>query len=97
MTCVICKNGETVPGETIYTGMEGETIVVIKGVPANVCDNCGEAYISSETTARLFKTVNDSANANAEVVVMTYRERELNKMLAHEHAAAARGGENGAR
>ena len=75
MICVICKNGETVPGETIYTGMEGETIVVVKGVPANVCDNCGEAYISSETTARLFKTVNDSANSNAEVVVMTYREK----------------------
>lgn len=75
MVCVICKNGETVPGETIYTGMEGETIVVVKGVPANVCDNCGEAYISSETTARLFETVNDSANENAEVVVMTYREK----------------------
>lgn len=96
MTCVICKNGETVPGKTIYTGMEGETIVVIKGVPANVCDNCGEAYISSETTARLFKTVNDSANANAEVVVMTYREREPNKMRVHERTVAASDESNGA-
>ena len=34
MTCVICKNGETVPGETVYTGTEGDTIIVVKGVPS---------------------------------------------------------------
>ena len=72
MICVICKNGETVPGETIYTGTEGDTIIVVKGVPANVCNNCGEAYISFETASRLNKAVADGASANAEVVVMKY-------------------------
>ena len=76
MICVICKNGETAPGETIYTGTEGDTIVVVKGVPANVCGNCGEAYISFETTARLNKTVANGASANAEVVVMKYSAEE---------------------
>ena len=72
MTCVICKNGETAPGETVFTGTEGDTIVVVKGVPANVCGNCGEAYVSFETTSRLNKTVADGACANAEIVVMKY-------------------------
>ena len=72
MICVICKNGETVPGETIFTGTEGDTIVVVKGVPADVCGNCGEAYINFETTARLNKAVANGASANAEVVVMKY-------------------------
>ena len=70
MTCVICKNGETAPGETIYTGTEGDTIVVVKGVPANVCGNCGEAYISFETASRLNKAVANGADMNAEVIVM---------------------------
>ena len=75
MTCVICKNGETAPGETIYTGTEGETIVVVKNVPAKVCDNCGESYLSSETVARLRETLSDSAGANVEFALMKYPEK----------------------
>ena len=74
MPCVICKNGKTVPGETMYTGMDGETIVVVKNVPAKVCDNCGESYVSSETAARLLKPLNGGADPNVEVVVIEYRE-----------------------
>lgn len=76
MPCVICNNGETVPGETMYTGMDGETIVVVKNVPAKVCDNCGESYVSSETAARLLKPLNGGADANVEVVVIEYSEIE---------------------
>jgi YgiT-type zinc finger domain-containing protein len=41
MMCVICKTGETHPGvATVTLEREGAT-VVIKGVPARVCKNCG--------------------------------------------------------
>ena len=48
MTCVICKQGETHPGETTVTLTRGETTVVIKNVPADICEDCGEYYLSEE-------------------------------------------------
>lgn len=42
MKCVICKTGETRSGTTTVTLSRGETTVVIKNVPAEVCDTCGE-------------------------------------------------------
>jgi len=52
MTCVICKQGLTHDGTTIVTLGGGHTTVVIKGVPAEICENCGEYYLSEEVTAR---------------------------------------------
>ena len=53
MTCVICKHGETRPGAvTVSLERDGETFV-IRGVPADVCSNCGEEYLNEATTDRL--------------------------------------------
>ena len=46
MRCVICKHGETQPGLVTVTLERDESIVIIKRVPAEVCDNCGEYYLS---------------------------------------------------
>lgn len=43
MMCVICKNGETKPGKATVILERGEVTLVIKGVPAEVCSNRGEA------------------------------------------------------
>lgn len=50
MKCVICKHGETKPGLVTVTLEKDEGIVVIKKVPAEVCDNGGEYYLSDTTT-----------------------------------------------
>lgn len=42
MKCVICKNGETKPGEATITLERNKMNLVFKAVPANVCVNCGE-------------------------------------------------------
>jgi len=41
MNCVVCKMGQISAGTAIVTLQRGETTVVIKNVPADVCDNCG--------------------------------------------------------
>lgn len=41
--CVICKQGKTRPGMGTVILERGKTTVVIKKVPADICDNCGEA------------------------------------------------------
>ena len=72
MTCVICKNGETRPGTaTVTLEREGAT-VVIKGVPARVCKNCGEEYVDEGITAHLLKTAEEAVRAGVQVDVRTY-------------------------
>ncbi|MEO8341275.1 MAG: type II toxin-antitoxin system MqsA family antitoxin [Nitrospirota bacterium] len=72
MTCVICKSGETQPGTaTVTLEREGATIV-IKGVPARVCKNCGEEYVEEAVTARLLKKADEAVQAGVQVDVRTY-------------------------
>ena len=53
MTCVICKTGDLGPGHTTVSLGRGGTTVVTENVPAEVCDNCGEAYLSAAITEQL--------------------------------------------
>jgi YgiT-type zinc finger domain-containing protein len=70
--CVICKQGEAVPGHTTVTlEREGMTLV-IKRVPARVCENCGEEYVDEATTARLLRTAEEAARAGVQVEVREY-------------------------
>jgi len=39
MKCVICKIGETKPGFVTVTLQRGETTVIFKQVPAEICQN----------------------------------------------------------
>ena len=49
MQCVICKTGQTHPGTTTVTLQLANTVVVIRDVPAEVCENCGGYYLSEPT------------------------------------------------
>ena len=72
MNCPICKHGETRPALTTVTlEREGMTLV-FKGVPAQVCQNCGEAYLDEATTARLLAVVDEAARAGVQVQVRDY-------------------------
>ena len=72
MKCVICRQGETHPGNaTVTLTREGMTLVV-KRVPANVCDNCGEEYLEEDVTADLLSLVERSAQTGVEVEILEY-------------------------
>ncbi len=55
MKCAICRNGETESGVTTVTLERKQTTLVFKQVPADICENCGEVYLSSEINRALFK------------------------------------------
>jgi len=69
MKCVVCKHGETRPGHTTVTLERGETVVVFRRVPAQVCANCGEAYVSEEVTAQLMEEAEEAVEARVQVDV----------------------------
>jgi len=49
--CPICREGELRPGRTsLLLERDGRTIVV-RHVPALVCENCGEAFVAEPETA----------------------------------------------
>ena len=72
MKCVICKNGDTRPGKATVTLERGGTTLVIKGVPAQICENCGEEYVDEAVTARLLKAAEDAVRAGVQVDVREF-------------------------
>lgn len=72
MKCVICKHGETQPGTTTMTLERENTTVVFKYVPAEVCQNCGEAYLDASTTRHLLHVVEEAARIGVQVDVRQY-------------------------
>lgn len=72
MKCIICRHGETRPGVTTVTLSRDRMTLVFKGVPAQVCDNCGEEYVDEETTAQLLAIAEEAAQAGVQVDVRDY-------------------------
>ena len=57
MKCLFCKHGETAPGTATVTLERGPVILVVRSVPADVCDVCGEQYVDEETTRTILKSL----------------------------------------
>ncbi|BFU90997.1 MAG: hypothetical protein NTAFB01_21840 [Nitrospira sp.] len=72
MICLICKHGETRSGTATVTLERGGTTLVIKGVPAQVCANCGEEYVDEDTTARLLRTAEEAVRTGVQVDIRQY-------------------------
>ena len=70
MECVICKNGTTKKGKVTVTLERKGSIIAIKEVPANVCQNCGEYYLSEEMTREVLKRANDAVKKGVEFEVI---------------------------
>lgn len=72
MRCVICKTGETGRGNTTLALERGQTTVVFKRVPAEICSNCGEAYVSQEITTKLLEAAETAVRSGVLVDVREY-------------------------
>ncbi len=72
MTCAVCKKGKLQSGKATVTLERDGTIVVIKGVPARVCPNCGEQYVDEAVTSELLKLATEAARSGVQVDVREY-------------------------
>ncbi len=72
MRCVFCKHGDTRPAEATVTLQRGETVVVVKGVPADVCENCGEYYLSAGVSEKVITKAEAAVANGAEVEILHY-------------------------
>jgi len=46
--------------------------VVIKDVPAEICENCGEYYLTEEMTAKVMEMAEGAVRHNAEIEVLRF-------------------------
>lgn len=62
MKCVICRHETTRDGHlTVVLECDG-TAVVFRKVPAQVCRNCGEEYVSETTSETLLLQAQEEAD-----------------------------------
>ena len=72
MKCVVCRNGETRPGTATVTLERDGLILVVRGVPARVCENCGEEYVDEVESSGLLDTAEGAARDGVRVDVRDY-------------------------
>jgi len=72
MKCVICKLGETTLGTTTVTLERDGLTLVVKNVPAQVCSNCGEAYVNENDSAKILAEAEQMVQSGALVDVRQF-------------------------
>ncbi len=73
MECVICKNGTTNSGLVTYTLERDNVIIVFKNVPAQVCQNCGDFYLTSETAKLLLNLAEKTIDKGVEFEIINFK------------------------
>lgn len=74
MNCFMCK-GNLEEKKVNYVVDLENSIIIIKGVPAKVCTQCGEQYFDDETAENIEKIVNKLKQLATEVTIVKYEER----------------------
>ena len=74
MECFICK-GELEEKRVNYVVDLENTIIIIKGVPARVCKQCGEQFYDDETAKNIDTIVNKLKDLSVEVTIVNYKEK----------------------
>ena len=69
--CVFCK-GEMREGEVNVPVDLEDRFILIKGVPALICQECGEYFVSDEVMERLESIVEEAKSRNVEIEILRF-------------------------
>jgi YgiT-type zinc finger domain-containing protein len=72
MKCTLCRNGGTKPGLVTVTLQRGETSVILKAVPTEGCENCGEYFLAEDVTESVLQRAELAAKNGAEVEILRF-------------------------
>lgn len=68
--CALC-GGQRRAGRVTHSVDLGSTLVVVRNVEAQVCDQCGEAWLEDATVAQLERIVHEARARGVEVEVVS--------------------------
>lgn len=74
MICSLCAHGATRPGTTTMTVERDGTTLVVRHVPAEICDNCGEEFITGATQLVLEQMLADAIAAHTDVQISHFHQ-----------------------
>lgn len=69
MKCAICGN-KTKPGKTTVSVDTGMGVVVVRNVPAHVCVQCGEDWLTDKGSAAIEKIVDRAKREKTQIEVV---------------------------
>jgi YgiT-type zinc finger domain-containing protein len=67
--CPLC-GGTKRPGKATYTVDFGPSIVVVRNVPATVCEQCGEEWIAADTASELEQLTEQARQRGEQVAII---------------------------
>jgi YgiT-type zinc finger domain-containing protein len=70
--CPNCRHGHLEDGNTTVVLERGDATVVFKNVPARVCENCGEAFVSAAVNADLLQKANRAVDRDVTLELSCY-------------------------
>lgn len=74
MSCFKCR-GTLVERKVNYVVDLDSTIIIVKGVPASVCEACGEKYYDDETAKNIENIINSLKQLSVEVSIVNYADK----------------------
>lgn len=72
MNCVVCKTGHYMDGFTTVVLTRKDSAIIIKQVPARVCQQCGEYILSAETTKKVLSIAEEAWSNGTEIEIRKY-------------------------
>jgi YgiT-type zinc finger domain-containing protein len=74
MKCAVCKQGETAPGHVTVKLERGDSVILVRDVPAEVCADCSEHYLAEDVAADVYALAEEGAKTKGEIEVIRYDE-----------------------
>ena len=60
-------------GETTYTIMRRQRVITITGVPADICQRCGQAHFSDDVARELDRRINELKPVHERMTVAPFK------------------------
>lgn len=73
--CIVCPEGQLEVSTFTKTMERGETMLVVKEVPAVVCDTCGDASYTEAIGQRLEQMLEAAEEAGIETAVRSFEQK----------------------
>lgn len=74
MNCIVCKGELTKKDINHIVDIDGH-IIIIKNVPAEVCEQCGESFFENQVALTLEKIVDEIVSNKAEITIVNYNDK----------------------